>query len=234
MQNLTTHEDPNVIPENDLTPSDPAPAPTPPTHQNLAESTTFQNQSPVTNLHATTPPQPPPNLKQLLARELNAAQLAAIPLLVAGKSDSAVALAIGKNRQTINRWRLYDPLFISRLNRARAANWANTLDSLRHSLPAAVKVLTRALKSDNPISQQRAALMLLKLAGTSRLAPRLGPDSPIDVLCDIVERRRARSLSKQDLADNGPADDLELAKHYNSLLTHIESPACPDLPPPIP
>jgi hypothetical protein len=47
----------------------------------------------------------------------------AIDLLVTGKTDQAVADAVGVTRPTVTCWRLYDPHFEAALNQRRKEVW---------------------------------------------------------------------------------------------------------------
>ena len=49
-------------------------------------------------------------------------QLNAIDLLVTGKTDQAVADAVGVARPTVTCWRLYDPHFEAALNQRRVVS----------------------------------------------------------------------------------------------------------------
>lgn len=50
-------------------------------------------------------------------------QLNAIDVLITGKSDQAVADAVGVSRPTVTSWRLYDPYFQAELNKRRRETW---------------------------------------------------------------------------------------------------------------
>jgi DNA-binding CsgD family transcriptional regulator len=58
--------------------------------------------------------------QNLSSRRLSITQVKALSLLAQGLSDSAIARRLGLHRMTINRWRLFDPIFASRLNRLRS------------------------------------------------------------------------------------------------------------------
>ena len=90
-------------------------------------------------------------------------QMRAIPLIMEGKTDAEVGEAIGKARETVNRWRNQDPEFQRQLNAAR-----NTyLDSQRAALTAraqkAIAVLDRLLDSEDEKIRLQAVSLLLKL-----------------------------------------------------------------------
>lgn len=63
--------------------------------------------------------------------ELIVEQLNAIELLVAGKSDQAVADKVGVSKQTIINWRDSDDAFIEALDRSKRAVWAAKIISKR-------------------------------------------------------------------------------------------------------
>jgi hypothetical protein len=159
--------------------------------------------------------------RNLLDRTLTPIQLQAISLLITGLSDSAVAKKLSINRKTINRWRLFDPLFASRLNRMRKAIWANTIDRLRSLLPKSVAILAKALASDNTSHQLRAAIQLLKIAGASRLAPRTGPDNANDILVERCQQHRRLEHDPVVLRKLGPPNEDDLYELHRHLLEHI-------------
>jgi hypothetical protein len=135
---------------------------------------------------------------------------------------------------TINRWRLFDPIFASRLNRLRKAIWANTLDRLRSLLPRSLWVLSCALKSTEQHVRLRAAIQLLKIAGASRLAPRIGPDNTFEALAERIQRERALENHPSVLRQLDPPASWELEQTHAALLKHIADCEAPDMPPDCP
>jgi len=99
-------------------------------------------------------------------------QLNAIDLLVTGKTDQAVADAVGVARVTVTCWRLYDPHFEAELNRRRKEVWGASADRIRALLPKAFDVLEKAIDEGS----YQAALALIKLAGLEGVADKIGPD----------------------------------------------------------
>ena len=99
-------------------------------------------------------------------------QRKAILLILAGKSDSAVACIIGVHRVTVTNWRLRNQDFQDELFRARDQLWSAELDKLRALLFQSLKEIQKQLK--NPYSEVRfrAAKTLLPLVGSPRLEPR--------------------------------------------------------------
>jgi len=77
--------------------------------------------------------------------ELSIEQLNAVDLLVVGKTDLAVAEAVGKSRQTICAWRLFHPDFRAELNKRRREVWGASADKLRSLLPQALGVIEQEL-----------------------------------------------------------------------------------------
>ena len=105
-------------------------------------------------------------------------QLNAIDILITGKSDQAVADAIGVSRPTVTSWRLYDPHFQAELNRRRKEVWGASVDRMRALLPKAFDVLERALDEGS----YRAALELIKLAGLDGVAGEIGTDNAGEII----------------------------------------------------
>jgi hypothetical protein len=157
-------------------------------------------------------------------RTLTPTQIQAVYLLASGHSDIAVGRSLSIHRSTVNRWRLYHPAFIARLNRLRHAAWHNTLDGLRVALPAAVAQLTNSLTSENPAHRHAAAVQLLKIAGTSRLAPKVGYDNTYEILLERRAREMKRFCTPHEVRHSSPPDDEELDAVCASLATAIEAP----------
>jgi hypothetical protein len=110
-------------------------------------------------------------------RGLTIKQKNAIDLLVTGKSDQAVADAVGVSRVTVTCWRLEDTLFRAELNKRRKEIWGASVDRLRSLLPKAFDALEKAMDEGSV----RAALGLVRLAGLNELLPEIGPDNEHDV-----------------------------------------------------
>lgn len=163
-------------------------------------------------------------------RTLSTLQLRALPFLAQGLPDAEVARRVDVHPRTINRWRLFDPLFASRLNRIRHAVWANTLDHLRSLLPDALAVLATALRGGDERTRLRAAFLLLKVSGTSRLASRVGPDNTTDILLERIAAHRRRRYSPAELQQLDPPSDTELDDFESFLLRHIATEDLTDIP----
>ena len=96
---------------------------------------------------------------------LSLRQKNAIDLLVTGLYDREVAEKIGVQRETVTRWRLYDPDFRIELARAREALWSEYADKMRSLLPKALRVLDEGLELDGLLFQRlKIALSILKIA----------------------------------------------------------------------
>lgn len=80
------------------------------------------------------------------ASVLTLTQQSAIDLLAAGKNDTETAEALGLNRVTVTRWRLYSPEFRAALAAQRAAIWGASADRLRALIPKALDALADALE----------------------------------------------------------------------------------------
>jgi hypothetical protein len=71
-------------------------------------------------------------------RGLTLEQQNAIDLLIAGKTDTETASAVGVHRVTVTKWRNYDPWFQAELNRRRQEVWGAASERLRAMLPKAL------------------------------------------------------------------------------------------------
>jgi hypothetical protein len=143
-----------------------------PTTPNTA---TLSTAAPATDLqpHAPLTPADPP---------LSSAQLAALPLILAGKSDTEVARTLGFHRNTINRWRTLELPFMARLNRMRASQDAQALDAIRAELPTAAATLIYYLTHGFAADRIRAATNLLRLAAVHRRLHNIGPQTVPELL----------------------------------------------------
>jgi len=150
-------------------------------------------------------------------------QLNAIDLLVAGLTDAVAAEQIGVNRNTVTKWRLYDPTFQIALNRRRSELLAGATDAIRSVVPLALDTVREQL-SVGP-RHDRLALDFLTRAGLigSRGAGASSPTDPLSVgptsleaLLD-VEVRRVRA---QVAAEHG--DDADLLPPVEAMITSEE------------
>lgn len=88
-------------------------------------------------------------------------QLNAVELLVMGKTDKEVAEAVGVNRVTVTKWRLYDPYFQAELNRRRKEIWGVAVDRFRSLLLKALNTVEKAIEEGDA----RTAIEILRMAG---------------------------------------------------------------------
>jgi hypothetical protein len=130
----------------------------------------------------------PPNADEITvdhqnarARTLTPQQLAAIELLIAGRSDVEVAAKVGVTRETVNRWRNWNPLFVATLNEWRLDLWKATRERLRHLNAQALDVIEQHLRAGN----LKAALALLKYAHDEKFPN--GSTNVPDVIDDFAE-----------------------------------------------
>ena len=119
--------------------------------------------------------------KNAQAKTLTPQQLAAVELLVAGRSDVEVAAKVGVTRETVNRWRNWNPLFVATLNELRLDLWKATRERVRHLNGKALDVIETHLQGGS----LKAALALLKYAHDEK-AP-CGSTNVPDVIDDFAE-----------------------------------------------
>lgn len=137
-------------------------------------------------------------------RQLSQEQMNAIEHLLLGKSDRAVAEAVGESRQTIWEWRHHDPLFIAELNRQRSELWGEAHQRLKSLANRALDVVELQLGSDDPkaaLSASKYILQGTRLLGDTDL-PRSGPTTPEAVILE-----RLRSEARMELMAQGKGQD---------------------------
>ena len=100
-------------------------------------------------------------------KALNDAQIRAIPLIIEGKTDAQVGEVLGKRRETINRWRNQDKLFIKELQAAREAYLDAQITTLSAATPKVITVLQDLLNSEDEKIRMQAATHLLKATALS-------------------------------------------------------------------
>ena len=98
---------------------------------------------------------------------LNDDQVRAIPLIIEGKTDAQVGEALGKRRETINRWRNQDKHFIKELQAAREAYLDAQITALSATTPKVITVLQDLLDSEDEKIRMQAATHLLKVTALS-------------------------------------------------------------------
>lgn len=96
--------------------------------------------------------------------ELSDAQLQAIPLIVQGKTDAEVGEAIGRTRETVNRWRNHDEDFSDALDDARDSFMESQRVAVSAGAHMAVSALEELLGSEDDKVRLQAASLLLKTA----------------------------------------------------------------------
>jgi hypothetical protein len=152
-------------------------------------------------------------------RQLSQEQLNSIEHILQGKSDRAVAEAVGVSRQMIWDWKNSDPLFIAELNRQRVELWKEARERMKSLANRALDILELQLNSGDPKASLAAAKYVLqgtKLLGDTDLSIR-GPMTPEEALL-ITLRKEARKelMEKTDLKKSGdPLDDLYEIKVIN-------------------
>ena len=111
---------------------------------------------------------PEPEVKEdLKPKGLNDDQVRAIPLIIEGKTDAQVGDVLGKRRETINRWRNQDKLFIKELKVAREAYLDAQITALSAATPKVITVLQDLLDSEDEKIRMQAATHLLKVTALS-------------------------------------------------------------------
>jgi hypothetical protein len=146
---------------------------------------------------------------------LTVKQQNAIDMLVTGGTDAETADAVGVNRVTVTRWRLYDPEFEAELNRRRAAVSGTAVDRLRALLPRALDALEAEL--DGGRYRVRAAVSVLLLAGFDRSGPKksaldtymIGAADANEIIDARARTRRQHRDSLDALLDDRPVTDAE-------------------------
>ena len=138
---------------------------------------------------------------------LSVEQESAITLLLTGMSDQSVATRLKRSRATINRWRLYHPLFKAELNRRRRFQRESGFDAVRSLIPSAAQTLR-----DNIVNGDgRLALDFLArfgVLGTTRGAAILEDTGPTDltgILDEEIRLRRADGRLPTPAAPAPPA-----------------------------
>ena len=96
--------------------------------------------------------------------ELSDEQLQAIPLIVQGKTDVEVGDAIGRTRETVNRWRNHDEDFADALEDARDSFMESQRVAVSAGAQMAVSALEELLDSEDDKVRLQAASLLLKTA----------------------------------------------------------------------
>ena len=153
------------------------------------------------------------------AAALTVAQLAAVDALLAGATDAEAADAAGVSRQSVNVWRNHHPAVVAALNAGRVAMWERSADRLRALVPMAIDALAAAL--EDPLTDPKVALDVLRLAGLADRAAPLTPTGPTTAAAVIdaeVFRRRRATDNLEELLTGGPITDHERRQTAADLL----------------
>ncbi len=126
----------------------------------------------------------------------------AIDMLILGSNDRETAEAVGVQRSTVTKWRLYNPEFKTELNRRRHEVWGSNLDKMRsllgHSLAAVMDTLTDPTRAD----RWKVAMEVIKSVGfTSEQGVQFEPKGAVegDMLMfeEIMDKKAfARKISR--------------------------------------
>jgi hypothetical protein len=147
------------------------------------------------------------NLSQHL--RLTPRQRAAIPQIVAGATDTDVAVKLGLARETVSRWRT-NPRFAKALQGARTQALTEALAELRGIALDAVRALRAAIGSKNEAIRVKAALAVLRLLIPLPAAN----DVEVDAMKDDerrLEEIQSLSLDEMELRFNIARDAVEHA-----------------------
>jgi hypothetical protein len=137
-------------------------------------------------------------------RQLSLEQMNSIEHLLQGKSDRAVAEAVGVSRQTVSEWKNHDVLYIAELNKQRFELWREAHQRLKSLANRALDVVEMQLDSDDPkaaLAASRYILQGTRLLGDTDL-PKSGPTTPEEVIM-----ARLRSEARLELVAQGKGQD---------------------------
>jgi len=158
-------------------------------------------------------------------RALSAAQLAAVDLVVLGKSDTEVGEAVGVGRQRVWAWRHYSAEFMAAVNGRRREVFGQTADRLRVLLSRSIDVLAAELDSKTWDEWQvKIALKVLDYGApllTGQLAV-TGPEDADALLEAEAGRQNGDDLSRL-LAGGGPGPAAELRREWAERLAEVEA-----------
>ena len=98
--------------------------------------------------------------------ELGADQLAALDLLLAGKTVTEAAAAVGVARETVSRWRNKDAAFLAAYNAALQSAYDAGLARLLEARGKALDRLATLLDSKDEATALKAAAVLLRVTIT--------------------------------------------------------------------
>ena len=116
-------------------------------------------------------------------RRLSEKQYQAIDLILQGLTDEEVASRIGASRQTVNKWKNKNPVFIAELNRRRKEIHDASRDKLIRLASKAIDTLEKEVEAGN----WKVALEVLKMAGLDyRDGILFGSTSEAEVYRDLL------------------------------------------------
>lgn len=128
-------------------------------------------------------------------RELSPQQLAAIELLVQGKSKAAAAEAVEVAPYTVSRW-YQDALFVATLNSRRRELHEGNAERLRQLAGKAIDALEQALEAEDTAARLKAAGLVLKAVSLAEVAPPAGPVDAEGVEMAWQSERSSRRLQR--------------------------------------
>jgi len=152
-------------------------------------------------------------------RQLTQQQMNAIGLIMEGKSDRAVAEAVGVTRQTVNEWRNRDIIFIAALNKERIELWREARERLKSLTGQAVDVLGRQLESSDPkvaLAAARHILQVNNLLG-GMAAPKAGLTDP-----EAIIMERLRFDARKELTEENKKKSLYSSINLDPLSREID------------
>ncbi len=147
--------------------------------------------------------------------KLNAKQLKAIPLLVAGEQVKDVAAKVGVNPATISVWRQTLPFFVAAENRAKMEVLNGALGKLQSLVPKALQRLEHLLEhGERERDQLDAARSILQFADVASqgFAAGIGPTNPKAVIDEMAKQGTLNP------ANFGPEQAKELAGKVASFM----------------
>jgi hypothetical protein len=159
------------------------------------------------------------------SRTLTPAQLAAVDLVVTGKSDGDVAEAVGVTRQTVSGWRHYHPEFRAAVNTRRREVFGQAADRLRSLLGRALDVLAEELDATQWSEERlKVALKLLDYGAPLLTAQvvQLGPEDADELLEAEAGRRHGDDVHRL-LAGGGPGAGAALRREWAEKLAAVEA-----------
>lgn len=134
--------------------------------------------------------------------DLTLIQLYAVDMLVSGHRDTETAEAVGVARETVTRWRLYNPKFRAELNKRRQEIWSSSADKLRSIFRKSLDAIEEEVIIPNGPNRGKIALEIVRLIFQEKdLMSRIGPDTP--------ERIIHKDASKDNMDPFGPSEEEE-------------------------